>query len=139
MAELLIKAAEDDRLPETPGKWKTGMPVVAKPDGHEWGKKEGPPRFYIMKFPGMSVDELKEYVEQETEETEHGKKMLSRRKFKLDVENLTLDKKQKLESTQGLRIDKDDSKKEDMDLKDILKEFKDIRKKKDSLEVVSRG
>lgn len=60
MCELLVKAA-DSPVSGTP--WRAGMIVTIKPDGHEWGKKEAPPAFYLVKVPGVSVGSANQYLE----------------------------------------------------------------------------
>ena len=47
MCEVLI-VAEDRLVPESSGKWRKGDPVIAMPDGHEWGAKEGLPLFVVV-------------------------------------------------------------------------------------------
>ena len=41
------------------------MPVIVRPDGWEWGKKEGPPLFRIFEFPNLSVEELQALLDEE--------------------------------------------------------------------------
>lgn len=125
MAEMLVFAQEVPEVEEGPGKWKRGMAVAIKPDGHEWGRKEKPPKFNIIKFPGLSVDALKEYVESETEDKNGNiRELVNRRKFKLDIDSFPTDKKNKLGRAQGIVVDKDDTGKSDMDLKVIRAAFK---------------
>lgn len=56
MAEFLVKAVDAVNLNIEKNRqcYKRGDIVVVKPDGWAWGKKEGPPRFEIVKIPGMS-------------------------------------------------------------------------------------
>lgn len=61
MAELLIKAS-DSPVSDGPGKWYAALIVTVQEDGHEWGSKEGPPKFYILKIPGISKDDAQEYL-----------------------------------------------------------------------------
>ena len=63
MAEILIKAV-DSSVPDSVDKWYAARPVVAMPDGHGWGSKEGLPEFYLIKVPGVSVDDVKAYLEE---------------------------------------------------------------------------
>lgn len=68
MAEILVRAInyshidpEKDRI----GAYKTGYPVIAFNDGHEWSHNEGLPRFFIIKVPGISVDKVNKYIQPE--------------------------------------------------------------------------
>lgn len=61
MAEFLVKA-QDSTAPESDAKWRAGRIVVVMPDGHEWGNKEGLPDFYLIKVPGVSVEDVKQYL-----------------------------------------------------------------------------
>lgn len=61
MAELLIMAA-DTGSTDPVGKWYGANIVVAMEDGHQWGREEGPPVFYILKVPGVSKADVEEYL-----------------------------------------------------------------------------
>jgi hypothetical protein len=61
MAELLIKAV-DAPVADSGGKWYAAQIVVVMEDGHEWGGKEGPPDFYILKIPGISKADAQDYI-----------------------------------------------------------------------------
>jgi len=39
-----------------------GAPIVVKPDGWVWGKKERPPAFIVLKIPGASVAQVNKYL-----------------------------------------------------------------------------
>lgn len=57
MAELLIKAADAthaDAEKDRRGCYKRGDVVIVQDDGHEWGAKEGPPNFVILRIPGAA-------------------------------------------------------------------------------------
>lgn len=59
MAEILIRAgsvAHADPTTDRAGCYKHGDVVLAKPDGHEWGRLEGPPTFVVVKVPGVTVE-----------------------------------------------------------------------------------
>jgi hypothetical protein len=65
MAEILVKAVDANLAdPETDLKasWKRGMPVVVKPDSHEWGALERLPNFVVLKFPLVPAGNLEKYV-----------------------------------------------------------------------------
>jgi hypothetical protein len=61
MAEILV-VAEDRPVDDSAGRWYRGMPVTVRPDGWEWGKKEGLPLFWIVKLPRVTVEEAKELL-----------------------------------------------------------------------------
>lgn len=70
MAEFLIKAIDanhPDPGIDLAGCYKRGDIVLAKPDGWSWGKCEGPPKFNILKVPGMSIEEAEQYTKPHTE------------------------------------------------------------------------
>jgi len=54
MAELLIRAITNG---PDPGHWKRGHVVFVAEDGHEWGRMERPPHFYVVRLPGVSREE----------------------------------------------------------------------------------
>lgn len=65
MAEILVLAKnnthsnpEKDRC----GCYKRGMPVVVRPDGHEWGLKERLPDFVVIKIPLVPVERVLKYI-----------------------------------------------------------------------------
>ena len=61
MAEFLV-LANDSGAQESDAKWRSGRIVVVMPDGHEWGSEETTPKFYIIKVPGVTVADAKEYL-----------------------------------------------------------------------------
>lgn len=70
MAELLIKAIDHTHtVPEKDrrGCYKRGDVVVVMPDGHEWGRKEGPPKFQVVKIPDAVLADLR-YLQDEQHE-----------------------------------------------------------------------
>lgn len=103
MAEILIKASysphpdpEQDAM-----RYKTGMPVVIMPDGHPWGNAEGPPDFYILKIPGVSVESVKKYIE---EKLDGDGKMLRRRVWQVRVSDLSAATRNKLASKGAITV-----------------------------------
>lgn len=60
-AELLVKA--EDAWGTNPAKSVKGDIIVVRPDGWVWGREECPPRFVVIKMPGVKVDDVK-YLEQ---------------------------------------------------------------------------
>lgn len=63
MAEFLIKA-EDSQVPDGPGKWYAARIITVQEDGHEWGAKEGPPKFGLIKVPGIAKADAEQYLEE---------------------------------------------------------------------------
>lgn len=74
-AELLVRARphwmetadttgwSKDQLKEKNTVTTKGSPIVVKPDGWKWGKKECPPNFIIIKLPGVTVEKCLKYIE----------------------------------------------------------------------------
>jgi len=59
MCELIVKAVDathPDPEKDRRGCYKRGYPVAVYPDGTKWGACECLPRFVIIKFPGVPVD-----------------------------------------------------------------------------------
>lgn len=55
--ELLIKAVDaihSDPEKDRRGCYKRGDVVIVQDDGHEWGRKEGPPNFVVLRIPGAA-------------------------------------------------------------------------------------
>ncbi len=74
MAEVLVKlvdATHTDPAIDQAGCYKAGMPVVVMPDGHPWGPKEGLPRFFVVKFPGVSVAQIRGYIQQQVRDADY--------------------------------------------------------------------
>lgn len=42
---------------------KVGWAHAVKPDGHEWGRAESLPKFVVVKFPGVSVEDCAHFTE----------------------------------------------------------------------------
>lgn len=66
MAELLVKASDatnPDPAKDQRGCYKRGDVVCVRPDGHEWGRLEGLPRFVVVKVPGVSVAAAESHLE----------------------------------------------------------------------------
>jgi len=65
MAELLIKAtsaSHPDPEKDLDGCYKKGDLVLVMPDDHRWGLKEGPPKFVIVKVPGIARETVFQYL-----------------------------------------------------------------------------
>jgi hypothetical protein len=67
MAEILLRAQNQIDIPSDPEKAARlrvpGDVVVVMPDGHSWGSREGLPRFWIIKVPGLSVETVKKLTD----------------------------------------------------------------------------
>lgn len=102
MAELLIKATDAfnaDPIKDKAGCYKRGDVVVVMNDGWPWGKSEGPPKFVIVKIPGMTVEEAQKYIESEKDAPDS--EVLTRRKFKFHIDGTPSEIKDELE-TKGI-------------------------------------
>lgn len=94
MAEILIKAFDAtnaDPVKDRCGCYKAGMPVVVMPDGHKWGAKELPPRFYLIKVPGITIDNVEKFISPEFEalpDVEGKPVVYRRRKWQVRVSDL---------------------------------------------------
>ncbi len=95
--EFLVKLRTTKGLdPALPGVWELGEPVVAMPDGHEWGKLERPPAFLVVKVPDMTAAEAEVLLEHDYdldgatgEETGHTQN--ARRRWRADITQAKLD------------------------------------------------
>jgi len=70
MCEILVKAVDAshaDPIRDQSGCYKRGMPVVIMPDGHPWGREEVPPKFAVLRLPGVSADRVLKYIEPHTQ------------------------------------------------------------------------
>lgn len=87
MAELLIMNV--DNIGSTPEKtallYKRGDVVAVMPDGHQWGAKEAPPKFRIVKLVG-SVEAYNHLLEPVY--AEDNRSVVSRRKLFIDPSNV---------------------------------------------------
>ncbi len=108
MAEMLIKATDathHDPLVDACGCYKRGMPVVVMEDGHEWGSEEGPPKFYVIKFPGVSAESLRKYIAPWLNTDQSGKIVgVKRREWQFQLNELDPSVLQILESTGSLSV-----------------------------------
>ncbi len=102
MAEFLIKAIDVthlDPVKDKAGCYKRGDIVVVKLDGWQWGKLEGPPKFVIVKIPGMTVEEAQKYIESEKDTSDpENPVVLTRRKFKFHIDDTPPEIKNELEN-----------------------------------------
>jgi hypothetical protein len=70
MAELLVKLRSvfhSDPTKDASGAYKRGQVVVVMPDDHPWGREEVPPKFFLIKVPGVSVGQVQKYTQQQVE------------------------------------------------------------------------
>lgn len=98
MAELLIKlvdATHEDPEKDRRGCYKRGDVVVVQEDGHEWGAKEGPPRFVRLHIPG-AARALAERLTEEQDDDDNGAPLpdaqegrrFRRRRWRVDLDAL---------------------------------------------------
>jgi len=99
MAQILIKAIDathPDATNDRVGCYKRGMPVVVMPDTHTWGAEERPPKFIVLKIPGVPVETVKKYIEPELEDGEEQPKIYRRRMWRFRIDDLPAAAKTKL-------------------------------------------
>lgn len=99
MAELLIKwvdATHADPEKDRRGCYKRGDVVIVQKDGHEWGAKEGPPNFVILRIPG-AARALAERLTEEQDDDDAGvllqdeqgqRRAFRRRRWRVDLDDL---------------------------------------------------
>lgn len=99
MAELLIKARDAEHAdPEKDrrGCYKRGDVVIVQDDGHEWGRKEGPPNFVVLRIPGAARS-LAERLTEEQDDDDDGtplqdeqgqRRAFRRRRWRVDLDDL---------------------------------------------------
>jgi hypothetical protein len=84
------------------------MPVVVMPDGHEWGRLEGPPRFALVDLPRVSVERVLWLLEGVREETDaRGVAVDHHRRFRVHLEELTAAQRQRLRDGEVLAVGRD--------------------------------
>ncbi len=99
MAQILVMAIDKthaDPTKDRRGCYKRGMPVVVMPDTHTWGAEERPPKFIVLKIPGVPVETVKKYIEPELEDGEEQPKIYRRRMWRFRIDDLPAAAKTKL-------------------------------------------
>ena len=104
MAQILVKAIDathPDAINDRVGCYKRGMPVVVMPDSHTWGAEERPPKFIVLKIPGVPVETVKKYIEPELEDSpgedkKQQPKIYRRRMWRFRIDHLPAAAKTKL-------------------------------------------
>lgn len=95
MAEILIKAKshwmenidrsswDQNELNKYARRTSVGSPIVIKPDNWNWGGKECPPQFIVLKLPGVEIKDIRKYLESEytTINEQEPLEMLKQRKY----------------------------------------------------------
>lgn len=95
MAEILVMARDSPSRA-----YRRGDIVTIQADGHEWGRLEGLPDFYLLKVPGVSVTRLERYVADWTDTLNLG----PRRLWRLVVDEIPAAIRNKLLTTGALTI-----------------------------------
>lgn len=109
MAELLIKAVDAthaDPEKDVRGCYKRGDIVLAMPDGHEWGAKEGLPTFVIVKVPGLNHTKVQAYLDSAYDydaELDDAVPVV-RRKFRIRVDEIPNAIKRELRDTGSVTV-----------------------------------
>lgn len=102
MCEILVKAVDVTSLDREKDAclYKRGYPVVVMDDGHRWGREECPPKFYIVKLPGVKKEDMAYLMEMETVGSifEPGEYMVMRRKVKVEDARVPQDRLSDIES-----------------------------------------
>ena len=91
MCEFLIMAKNSFNVDLQKDKfaYKIGHIISIQPDGHIWGKLECLPRFWIIKVPGMKVEEAKHLTSNKCGILDtYNVNPISIRKWKFDVNTL---------------------------------------------------
>lgn len=86
MCELLVRLIDNhhpDPVKDARACYKRGDVVVVKPDEHEWGKKECPPDFEVVKIPGAKMED---YLHLIFPKTDAKGEMSARRYYKYDLD-----------------------------------------------------
>lgn len=108
MAELLVKArdnAHPDPVKDRAGCYKAGDVVVVRPDGHPWGREEGPPQFVIVKLAGVPVADVARYTAPEMNAAAPGE-VLTRRLYQFSLSTLPAAMRDALEKDGALTMTK---------------------------------
>jgi hypothetical protein len=98
MAEFLIYAKNNthkDPIKDSRGCYKRGDIVVVMPDGHEWGKEEGLPTFFVLKIPGVDAEKAKMYISSHLD----NEVIVRRLKYSLDLTSIPNVLKNEIQST----------------------------------------
>lgn len=108
MCELLVKAIDVinvNKDKDRAGCYKRGMTVLAMDDGHEWGKEERPPKFFIVKMPGIKKDDpiIVEYCQPELKDDPlpNENPRYRRREWQIQTDELSNDLTNKMSNIQG--------------------------------------
>jgi len=96
MVDVESKKTDEEKIRELDqinrARYQKGYPVVVMPDDHIWGRMEGLPDFFVVKMPGVKIEEAKKYIEEcmvFTGLDKEGRpimKMQNRRKWKIEVD-----------------------------------------------------
>lgn len=119
MAELLVMMPNVVPHKDGPGAWKAGMPVDVFPDGQLGPGLQQHPKFFIVRIPGATEDECREFLEDVSEESqaymgidpetgdpimEPRHNMIHRRKSTLDFDNIPQPHRGKIDTERELTV-----------------------------------
>jgi hypothetical protein len=84
MTQAEIDALDDNRRASRNARTQFGDIIVVKPDGWGWGNEERLPNYIVVQLPGVSVDDVQQYVEGLWDRTDPDNPiMLKKRKYKV--------------------------------------------------------
>jgi hypothetical protein len=100
-AELLIRlvdnTSQETQAEQKSALGKTGDVIAIRHNGAGWGKKEGPPKYAVIKIPDLTVAQAKKYLEPEIDYTDPENPItLTYRKYRLVFSELSTGMKNKL-------------------------------------------
>ena len=92
MAEVLIKLERASNESDLTA-WTRLHPVSVRPDGFVWGAAERPPKFLVVRLTGMTVEQAKQYIVPDTDNTDLANPIYHAiRKYKFDIDDATIPK-----------------------------------------------
>jgi len=89
------------------GKYRAGMVIAIKPDGAVWGKAERPPRYAVIKLPGVPVSRAQKYFLPHTvtdTNAPDGIRMVGLKLWRFEIERIPLAIRRKLRQQGSITI-----------------------------------
>jgi len=110
MAEFLVIAkghTNPDPVIDRAGAYKRGDIVDVREDGFDWGRpiRSFWPKFAIIKIPGVTVAQVRKYIQPEIDAIDPTK-ILTRRLYKVEVNSLPLSIRRALRQSGTVTLDK---------------------------------